>query len=142
MALPPELEALHLTPHPEGGFYRETHRSEQCTVIDFVLLAGSYSAWHRVHEAEEVWLHHRGQPLVLHLWDGLRHERIVLGAGQATAVVPAGVWQAAEPIGDDALYAWVSCVVAPPFAFERFELATAALELPAALQRLLPAPVR
>jgi len=44
-----------------------------------------------------------------------------LRAGQRPqAIVPAGAWQAAESLG-----AWtlVSCVVAPGFLFERFELA-------------------
>jgi predicted cupin superfamily sugar epimerase len=38
------------------------------------------------------------------------------------AVVPAGAWQAARPLG-----AWslVACVVAPAFEFEGFELAPA-----------------
>lgn len=124
MNLPDDLLALDLTPHPEGGFFRETHRSEACTVIDFVLLADQVSRWHRVHGAEEVWLHHRGAPLALHLLhDDGRHERIRLDADRATAVVPAGCWQAAEPLDGD--WVWVSCVVAPPFTFDRFELGNA-----------------
>ena len=49
-----------------------------------MLLAGTFSAWHRVHGAEEVWLHHRGAPVALHLWDGTRHQCIVLDDLQAT----------------------------------------------------------
>ena len=134
--LPPELDALGLTPHPEGGFYRETHRSPHCTVIDFVLLPGQTSAWHRVRHAEEVWLHHRGGPLALHRWHEGEHERIVLDADRSTAVIPIDHWQAAEPLGDT--WVWVSCVVAPPFAFEHFELAPADLPVPTALAHLLP----
>jgi uncharacterized protein len=138
--LPPDLHALGLTAHPEGGFYLETHRSEACTVIDFALLAGTFSAWHRVHGAEEVWLHHRGAPVALHLWDGRTHQRIVLGDGRSTAVVPAGVWQAAEPEPTDQGpgWTWVSCVVTPPFVFDAFELATDGLVLPPALRKWLP----
>lgn len=41
--------------------------------------------------------------------------------GQAThAVVPAGAWQAAEPLG---VFALVGCTVAPAFQFAGFELA-------------------
>jgi len=38
------------------------------------------------------------------------------------AVVPAGVWQAAEPVGGAAL---CGCTVAPGFEFEDFELGAA-----------------
>ena len=141
MPLPPELQALDLTPHPEGGFFRETHRSAHCTVIDFVLLHGQVSRWHRVHGGEEVWLHHRGAPLDLHLWDEqgpVTCHR--LGAGQATAVVPPGVWQAAEPVQRPGApsYSWVSCVVSPPFQFENFELGTAAHPRQPGLERFEP----
>jgi predicted cupin superfamily sugar epimerase len=126
MKLPDHLVSLGLTAHPEGGFFRETHRSPLCTVIDFVLLAGQVSRWHRVLGAEEVWMHHKGAPLDLHLFDGTAHERIRLGLSRATAVVPADVWQAAEPLVDHSEhdYTWVSCVVTPPFTFDRFELGT------------------
>jgi hypothetical protein len=128
MHLPDDLRLLGLAPHPEGGFFRETHRSAQCTVIDFVLLSGQVSRWHRVHGAEEVWLHHRGAPLALHLLhaDGT-HERIRIDEERSTAVVPAGCWQAAEPLVDHSPvdYCWVSCVVSPPFTFDRFELGSA-----------------
>ncbi|MGE3143725.1 MAG: cupin domain-containing protein, partial [Hyphomonadaceae bacterium] len=45
----------------------------------------------------------------------------VLAAGaRPQAIVPAHAWQAARPLGDWAL---VSCVVAPGFVFDGFELA-------------------
>jgi len=128
MQLPAPLRHLGLASHPEGGFFRETHRSEQCTVIDFVLLSGQVSRWHRVHGAEEVWLHHHGAPIALHLLhDDGTHERIRLDVDRSTAVVPPGLWQAAEPLVDHGAfdYSWASCVVTPPFTFERFELGAA-----------------
>jgi len=133
--LPPELAHLGLQPHPEGGWFRETHRSPQCTVIDFVLLPGELSALHRVLGREEVWVHHRGGPLVLHIVDGPQHRTLRLDAEQATAVVPADAWQGAEPVSDR--WVWVNCIVSPPFAFEAFELADAAHGLPPAVHHLL-----
>jgi hypothetical protein len=120
--VPEELSHLELQPHPEGGFYRETWRSERLTVIDYLLLGGGRSAWHRVDGADEVWNHHRGGLLALHLLapDG-RHQRIVLGADRFSAVVPTGWWQAAEAIDDR--WVLVGCTVAPPFRFEVFTLA-------------------
>lgn len=120
--LPPELADAGLQPHPEGGYFRETWRSEACTVIEYLLLPGTYSAWHRVHGAEEVWSHHRGGRLALHrVSDEGQVDVIELGGKTRSAVVPAGWWQAAEPLDDT--WVLVGCVVTPPFTFERFELA-------------------
>ncbi|MGI9644278.1 MAG: cupin domain-containing protein, partial [Ilumatobacteraceae bacterium] len=73
-----------------------------------------------------IWLHHDGGPLRLSIADeGGRVERHLLGrdvaAGQRPQViVPAGRWQSAEPSDEWTL---VSCVVAPAFTFDGFELA-------------------
>jgi predicted cupin superfamily sugar epimerase len=121
------IELLDLTPHPEGGHYRETWRGPDgpdgratATAIYFLLRTGERSHWHRV-DASEVWLHHAGGPLRLSIDD----EEVVLGTDLASgqrpqAIVPAGAWQAAESTGGWTL---VSCVVAPGFGFDGFELA-------------------
>ena len=79
--LPDWARRLDLSPLPEGGWYRETWRSEltfpqsvlpseytgpRCagTAILFLLMPGQQSAWHTVRSAE-LWLHHRGSPLLL-----------------------------------------------------------------------------
>ncbi len=126
------VRALALRPHPEGGHYRETWRAAPAdggrgvaTAILFLLAAGERSHWHRV-DATELWLWHAGAPLRLAQSAGGAAEGVqVLGPDLASgalvqAVVPAGHWQAAASLG-----AWtlVSCVVAPAFRFEGFELA-------------------
>lgn len=126
------IEKLGLSPHPEGGWYRETWRAEawpgtraSATAIHFLLEAHQRSHWHRV-DAAELWLWHAGDPLMLAISrDAGPVQRIVLGpdvlAGQQPqTLVPAGHWQAAEPLGGWAL---VSCVVSPGFEFAGFELA-------------------
>jgi predicted cupin superfamily sugar epimerase len=54
-----------------------------------------------------------------------RHELVLLGrevdSERTHAVVPAGHWQAARPAGER--YALATCVVAPGFEFEDFEIA-------------------
>jgi uncharacterized protein len=126
------IGTLGLQPHPEGGWYAETWRAPvddgyrvASTGIYFLLQKGERSHWHRV-DADELWLFHDGDPLRLStsVGDG-RVEHRVLGrnieAGQLPQlVVPTRQWQAAEPLG-----AWtlVSCVVAPGFQFDGFELA-------------------
>jgi predicted cupin superfamily sugar epimerase len=128
------IERLGMQPHPEGGHYVETFRHHpvgggrgDLTCIYFLLAAGEVSAWHRV-DAIEVWHHAAGDPLLLTLSpDGhdaaAHHLGPDIAAGQRPhVVVPKGCWQAAESLG-----AWtlVSCMVAPAFEFEGFEMAPA-----------------
>jgi predicted cupin superfamily sugar epimerase len=128
------IRLLDLAPHPEGGHFRETFRDARTveggraasTAIYFLLAKDERSHWHRV-DAAEAWLWHAGAPLVLEMAesDAGPVRRIKLGADLAAgerpqAVVPAGVWQAAESLGDWTL---VSCTVAPGFEFSGFELA-------------------
>lgn len=124
------IERLGLVAHPEGGHYAETWRGPDrgdgratASTIHFLLRAGERSHWHRV-DASEVWLHHGGAPLLLSIGDDLSSDVVlgpdVAGGQRPHAVVPAGVWQAAVALGEWSL---VSCVVAPAFEFDGFELA-------------------
>jgi len=124
------IHRLGLIPHPEGGYYRETFRSpvmldlpdgrhrHASTAILYLLPAGERSAWHRV-ASDEVWHHYGGGPLRLHLL-GMGTRR--LDRSDPQIVVPAGVWQAAEPEGEGAL---CGCTVAPGFDFADFEMGSA-----------------
>lgn len=134
-------ERLDLAPHPEGGWYRETWRSQfsvspagypgprsVATAIYFLLHPGEESRWHVVR-SDELWLWHSGGPLTLRLGGAGREpageiERVLgpdLADGQQPQlVVPGGVWQAAAPAADEPVL--VSCVVAPGFHYEDFRL--------------------
>lgn len=127
------VETLGLSPHPEGGWFRETYRHTPAeggrgmmTAIYYLLAAGDVSAWHRVTDADELWHWYAGAPLALALSeDGTSTERHRLGADVAAGerpqvLVPAGWWQSAESAG-----AWtlVGCTVAPAFDFAGFEMA-------------------
>ena len=129
------IRLLGLAPHPEGGLYRETFRDAgpdggrgAQTAIYFLLRAGEASRWHRVTDAAEVWHHYAGGPLELAVAaDGGEPTIHRLGCDLAAgarpqAVVPAGAWQSARPLG-----AWTlaGCTVAPAFEFSRFEMAPA-----------------
>lgn len=138
---PATAEALDLLPHPEGGWYRETWRAPltfhprgyagpraAATGILFLLGPGESSRWHRVR-SDELWLWHSGGPLQLSLGGDAdtpgEAESALLGADLAAGqrpqlLVPAGVWQAAEPAADQEVL--VSCVVSPGFDFADFEL--------------------
>ena len=131
------IESLRLTPHPEGGYFRETFRSSQSvntadgvrsssTAIYYLLQAGDYSGWHRVR-SDEAWHHYQGHPLHLHLLDEEGYRLVVLGPDvlrgeKPQFVVPANCWQAAEVPGSG--YALCGCTVAPGFDFEDFEMAS------------------
>lgn len=122
-----------LLPHPEGGSFREVYRSPArvsadageraaLTHIYFALEPGEVSRFHRV-ASDEVWHLYEGEGVRLHLWDGTdaAPESVELSRAGRTFchVVPAGAWQAAEPLGEGVL---VGCTVAPGFEFEDFEL--------------------
>lgn len=122
------ITLLGLSPHPEGGFYREVHRMSAApgersasTLIYFLLARGQFSRWHRV-DAEEAW--HLYEGCLELLWGVETLTRVLLGPVSADgrrpqAVVPAGAWQAARPLGDFALAA---CQVTPGFDFRGFEM--------------------
>lgn len=140
MNQPPLARALDLQPHPEGGWYRESWRTgvdveppgyqgsrATATGIYYLLGPGEQSHWHRV-ASDELWLWHRGSPLLVHLGgDGDRPDdtvqRVTLGPdverGQLPQlIVPAGHWQSARP--SEAQEVLVSCVVSPGFDFADF----------------------
>jgi predicted cupin superfamily sugar epimerase len=142
--LPDWAQQLDLSPHPEGGWFRETWRSDLTlppsvlpsdytgprqagTAILFLLMPDQQSAWHTVRSAE-IWMHHRGSPL--HLEVG-RHRSVAhthllgpdIAAGQQPQfVVPPGHWQRARPQDDEPTL--VSCVVVPGFDFADFALSS------------------
>ncbi|MFI5735554.1 cupin domain-containing protein [Kribbella sp. NPDC051587] len=135
---PKLAELLDLEAHPEGGWYRETWRSEvtfqpdgydgeraSATAIYFLLGPGEESVWHRVRSAE-IWLWHSGGPLTLQYGESPEQAvSVTLGSDvaagqQPQVVIPAGAWQAARPAGDQEVL--VSCVVSPGFDFADFTM--------------------
>jgi uncharacterized protein len=88
------------------------------TAIHYLLPPGARSAWHRVR-SDEVWHHYDGGALRLYRL-GMATMRLDRETPQA--VVPASVWQAAEPVDEAVL---CGCTVAPGFDFEDFELGSA-----------------
>lgn len=141
--IPDTARILGMTRHPEGGWYRETWRSEVVfevpgrghkrpsgTAIYFLLTPGEESRWHVVR-SDELWFWHAGGPLEITVNESGpvsddTATSIVLGpqvrAGhRPQMLVPAGVWQAARPTGDHEVL--VSCVVCPGFHFDDFTLA-------------------
>lgn len=151
------IATLTLQPHPEGGHYGEVFRSAlpvqpadarqgrvALTTIDFLLQPGQCSAWHRV-ASDEVW--HLLEGAGLRLWlapadlSAFTHVDLgpVAGARRPRHVVPAGWWQAAEPLGGGA---YVGATVGPGFDFADFSFGRADPRFGAAVQTLAPALAR
>ena len=137
------IEKLRLEPHPEGGYFRQTYRSElviarealpagftgkraASTAIYFLLEGRNFSAFHRLR-SDEVWHFYAGGPLIVQVIEPSgEHSSILLGndpdAGEALqAVVSAGCWFASH-VADWKTFAVVGCTVAPGFDFEDFEM--------------------
>lgn len=141
--IPDTARRLGLSPHPEGGWYRETWRSDivfevpgrgherpSGTAIYFLLTPNDESLWHVVR-SDELWFWHAGGPLEMGINESGpasadKAKSIILGpdftAGQHPQIlVPAGVWQTARPASEHEVL--VSCVVCPGFHFDDFTLA-------------------
>jgi len=128
------MQPVDLIEHPEGGRFREVFRSARrvstqdgsnrsaLTHIYFSLRSGEVSRFHRVN-SDEVWNLYQGQGLRLYSWDGTSTLPLctVLSADNNCfcSVIPAGRWQAAEPLTGPVL---VGCSVAPGFEFSDFSL--------------------
>lgn len=137
------IQKLNLSPHPEGGYFRETYRSDESiaghqlprrydgdrsfsTAIYFLLKRKQFSAYHLL-QSDEVWHFHLGSPLTIYCIapDGTRTD-IVLGndinGGETLqAIIGKGIWFAAA-VNDKSSYSLVGCTMAPGFDFADFTL--------------------
>jgi hypothetical protein len=138
------ISKLDLQPHPEGGFFKETYRSEgvippqhldeaiqsernYSTGIYFLLTSENFSAFHRINQ-DEMWHFYEGSPLTIHMIDeqgvySFQKIGLNLDDGELPQfTVPKHVWFAAEVNTPDS-YSFVGCTVSPGFDFADFELA-------------------
>lgn len=136
------IETLQLSPHPEGGYFRETYRSvgviekeglsdsytgarNFSTGIYFLLTSDTFSAFHKIHQ-DEMWHFYDGGCIRLHMItpDGM-HSEIRIGRDLENGelpqfVVPGGYWFAAEVAYGS--FALAGCTVAPGFDFADFTM--------------------
>lgn len=137
------IRTLNLSPHPEGGFFKETYRSGELiarqhlperfsgdrvfsTSIYFLLCSNNFSAFHRIKQ-DELWHFYDGSSLTIHIIspEG-NYQTITLGRDiendeNLQAIVPAGNYFAAE-VNDTSSFSLTGCTVAPGFDFEDFEM--------------------
>jgi len=140
------VKKYEMHPHPEGGWYKETYRSEEqingnalserfsgnrnfSTAIYFLMERGNFSGFHRI-KSDECWHFYAGQTLLIYVIDNVGKLEIVkLGNNielgeRFQYVVPANCWFASRP-ADESEFSFVGCTVAPGFDFADFELAFA-----------------
>jgi predicted cupin superfamily sugar epimerase len=127
------IEQLDLSPHPEGGFYKETYRSIEnvdgerslMTSIYFLLTSQHVSHFHRI-KSDEHWYFHEGSALTIHVLNDEGHVQLKLGSNFENGesyhhVVPKNMIFGSSVDSVNG-YALVSCSVAPGFDFRDFEL--------------------
>ena len=132
------IDKLKLIPHPEGGFYSETYRSDYtilnkkkenrhvCTAIYYLLEDEDKSLFHRI-QSDELWFFHLGQPLEIISIQGQQLTTMILGndieKDESPQVrIPSNTWFAAG-VKNAKGFSLVSCTVSPGFDFADFVLA-------------------
>lgn len=136
---------LGMSPHPEGGYYKETFQSEEqisdneltvnfegkrklYTSIYFLLTSDDVSHFHRL-KSDELWYYHGGSPLSIHVIDESgEYKEIKLGMNLAAGEVPQVLVKKNSIFGSSVLemdtFSLVGCMVSPGFEFQDFELFT------------------
>lgn len=130
------VEKLQLMPHPEGGYYAETYRSEWevttdhgsrslTTCIYFLLTSDNSSKFHQI-KSDEMWFFHEGSPLTVHVFSDKGYEKLLVGPSDQEGHLPYQLVKSGVIFGStvdqEDSYSLVSCVVAPGFDFEDFRL--------------------
>lgn len=138
------IKKLSLLAHPEGGFFKETYRSQgviseenlgsefegprnYSTCIYFLLTSEAFSAFHRIKQ-DEFWHFYKGSPIKLHIIsENGTYKNVIIGNNLEKDEVPqfvvkANYWFAAEVIEANN-YSLLGCTVSPGFDFKDFELA-------------------
>jgi predicted cupin superfamily sugar epimerase len=135
----------------EGGFYRETYRSNfsithtssrksknkapldkmrsSLTLIYYLLDGrGHFSAFHRL-KSDEIWHFYRGCPVTIYVINNKGHlTQFRLGndighGEQCHVIIRAGLWFGAR-VDDSTSFALIGCTVTPGFDYKDFELGT------------------
>lgn len=138
------VKELNLLPHPEGGYYKETYRSEGkiaqsslspdfigdrniATGIYFLIERGNFSALHKI-KSDETWHFYYGDTLEVIEIDekgDLNITKIgsnILKGETFQYTVKANTWFGSR-VSEGGFFSLVGCTVYPGFDFTDFELA-------------------
>jgi predicted cupin superfamily sugar epimerase len=127
---------LQLKPHPEGGYFAETYRSNWevstdhgsrslMTCIYFLLTSENFSKFHQI-KSDEMWFYHEGSPLTVHVLSKKGYDKLLVGPADQDGHLPYQLVKSGVIFGStvdqEGGYSLVSCVVAPGFDFRDFRL--------------------
>ena len=137
------IKHLNLIPHPEGGHYKETYKSQiflskgdlnncvttrrSASLIYFLLSKKEKSTFHRL-KSDEIWIFNKGTSVKIYIIDkkgNLLIEKLghdIENNEELQVFIPAESWFAAELI-DKTSFCLMSCIVSPGFEWDDFELA-------------------
>lgn len=137
------IRKLKMLPHPEGGFFKETYRSEELlpgkhlperfsgdrnisTSIYFLLENEQCSKLHRI-KSDEMWHFYEGCGLIIYAIDAkgiLTENKLGLNCDEGESpqvLIKAGDWFGAR-LNKPGTYCLAGCTVSPGFHFEDFEM--------------------
>lgn len=137
------IKKLNLTPHPEGGYFREVYRSDEkinpdalpkrysaghnfSTSIFYLLNWEEKSLMHKL-KSDEIWHFYEGSPLKLYMLDKEKNlTQILLGRnideGEVFQyVIKKDQWFCAE-VENKNSFSLVGCTVSPGFDFSDFKI--------------------
>ena len=138
------VKELDLLPHPEGGYYKETYRSEgkitqaclssdfsgernMATGIYFLIEKGNFSALHKI-KSDETWHFYYGDALeVIEINEQGKLTITQIGSNILQGntfqyTVKANTWFGSR-VNSNGQFSLVGCTVYPGFDFNDFELA-------------------
>jgi hypothetical protein len=137
------IDRLTLARHPEGGYYRETYRSQESLARDslperfsgdralsaaiyFLLPGHEISVFHRIKQ-DEVWHFYEGSTLTIHAIDPRgEYSTITMGRdverGETLQATVKAECLFGASVDDPELYALVGCTAAPGFDFDDLEI--------------------
>jgi uncharacterized protein len=137
------IDRLDLRRHPEGGWFRETYRSDEqiaraalpsrfsgdrafSTAIYFLLEGTDFSALHRIHQ-DEVWHFYDGAGVTVHVIDSEgRYTPLRVGGDWGAGDRPQAVVKAGclfgTTVNGPRSFALCGCTVAPGFDFADFAM--------------------
>lgn len=137
------VKKLDLHPHPEGGYYKETYRSEDiirdtilgnefngsrnlCTGIYYLLESDDFSALHKINQ-DEMWHFYLGEAIELTMISEAGElSMVTIGNNVSNGevlqfVVPKRYWFGARLLKANS-FALLGCTVSPGFDFNDFKL--------------------
>ena len=115
------IKKLQMLPHPEGGYFKESYRNKNISLIYYLLKKGEKSHWHRLTKNETLHFY-SGDPLQVYMSDDeINVSLFEIGKeNNFHYTINAGTWFTMKSVGN---YSLIGCTVAPAFDYKDFELA-------------------